>query len=179
MAEPSPAPPGLCSFLFCFLSLRMKLRAQWHQYLFLLADSRFFFFNWKRSILGFHFGKFWVPFRMGGGYFPLNIYLLIWLHRMLVVAHVFFSNCAHGSIFSSACMILLTVLRQGSNLRPLHWKADPQPLGRQGSPRGALFVVKRPQTCPGATAGNKRLISLWLFDQVKGSSSQPQTIWFG
>lgn len=88
MAEPSPAPRGLYSFLFCFVSLRMKLRAQWHQYLFLLADSRFFFFNWKRSILG-NSGS---PLGWGG-YFLLNIYLLIWLHRMLVVAHVFFSNC--------------------------------------------------------------------------------------
>ena len=74
VAEPSPAPPGLCSFLFCFLSPRMKLRAQWHQYLFLLADSRFFFFNWKRSNLGFHFGKFWVPFRMGGLFSPKYLF---------------------------------------------------------------------------------------------------------
>ena len=28
-----------------------------------------------------------------GGYFPLKIYLLIWLHWILVVVHVLFSDC--------------------------------------------------------------------------------------
>ena len=40
---------------------------------------------------------------------------------------------AHGLSCSAACGI---VQDQGSNLCPLHWQADPQPLCHQGSPRG-------------------------------------------
>ena len=38
---------------------------------------------------------------------------------------------AHGPSCSAACGILPD---QGSNPRPLHWQADPQPLRHQGSP---------------------------------------------
>ena len=44
---------------------------------------------------------------------------------------------AHGPSRSAACGILPD---QGSNLRPLHWQADPQPLRHQGSPSDQIFV---------------------------------------
>ena len=39
---------------------------------------------------------------------------------------------AHGPSCSAACGIFSD---QGSNLRPLHWQADSQPLRHQGSPK--------------------------------------------
>ena len=44
---------------------------------------------------------------------------------------------AHGPSRSAACGIFPD---QGSNLCPLHWQADPQPLRHQGSP--SLFFFK-------------------------------------
>ena len=44
---------------------------------------------------------------------------------------------AHGPSCSAACGILPD---QGSNLCPLHWQADSQPLGHQGSPKEAFFT---------------------------------------
>ena len=43
---------------------------------------------------------------------------------------------AHGPSCSAACG---TLPDQGSNLRPLHWQADSQPLRHQGSP-GSLLL---------------------------------------
>ena len=48
---------------------------------------------------------------------------------------------AHGPSCSAACGIFPD---QGSNLRPLRWQADSQPLRRQGSPRFALLKHLRP-----------------------------------
>ena len=44
---------------------------------------------------------------------------------------------AHGPSCSAACGILPD---QGSNLCPLHWQADPQPLRHQGSPKNFIFI---------------------------------------
>ena len=46
---------------------------------------------------------------------------------------------AHGLSCSMACGIFPG---QGSNPRPLHWQADPQPLRHQGSPLIPIFEVK-------------------------------------
>ena len=46
---------------------------------------------------------------------------------------------AHGPSCSAACGIFPD---QGSNLCPLHWQADSQPLHHQGSPVICLFVVE-------------------------------------
>ena len=43
---------------------------------------------------------------------------------------------AHGPSLSAACGIFPD---QGSNLCPLHWQADSQPLRQQGSPKFLLF----------------------------------------
>ena len=43
---------------------------------------------------------------------------------------------AHGPSCSTACGIFPD---QGSNLCPLHWQADSQPLRHQGSPRAYIF----------------------------------------
>ena len=43
---------------------------------------------------------------------------------------------AHGPSCSTACGIFPD---QGSNLRPLHWQADSQPLCHQGSPHNILY----------------------------------------
>ena len=47
---------------------------------------------------------------------------------------------AHGPSCSAACGILPD---QGSNLCPLHWQADSQPLRHQGSPKDALLKMPR------------------------------------
>ena len=46
---------------------------------------------------------------------------------------------AHGPSYSEACGIFPD---QGSNLCPLHWQADSQPLSHQGSPLYFCFVLK-------------------------------------
>ena len=45
---------------------------------------------------------------------------------------------AHGPSCSAACRILPD---QGSNLCPLHWQADSQPLHHQGSPQKILNYI--------------------------------------
>ena len=45
---------------------------------------------------------------------------------------------AHGPSCSEACGILP---EQGSNPRPMHWQADPQPLRHQGSPDMILKAI--------------------------------------
>ena len=45
---------------------------------------------------------------------------------------------AHGPSYSAACGIFPD---QGSNLCPLHWQADSQPLRHQGSPGLLSFVL--------------------------------------
>ena len=45
---------------------------------------------------------------------------------------------AHGPSCSAACGILPG---QGSNLCPLHWQADSQPLRHQGSPACLIIIV--------------------------------------
>ena len=51
---------------------------------------------------------------------------------------------AHGPSCSVACGILPD---QGSNLCPLHWQADSQPLCHQGSPRGFLLKIQFHCSC--------------------------------
>ena len=51
---------------------------------------------------------------------------------------------AHGPSCSVACEILPD---QGSNLCPLHWQADSQPLRHQGSPTFTCLCNKSPQGC--------------------------------
>ena len=45
---------------------------------------------------------------------------------------------AHGPSCSAACGIFPD---QGSNLCPLHWQADSQPLCHQGSPKTILYIL--------------------------------------
>ena len=45
---------------------------------------------------------------------------------------------AHGPSCSAACGIFPD---QGSNLCPLHWQADSQPLRHQGSPKTILYIL--------------------------------------
>ena len=47
------------------------------------------------------------------------------------------ATVAHGPSRSAACGIFPD---QGSNLRPLHWQADSQPLRHQGSPQPCVFI---------------------------------------
>ena len=47
---------------------------------------------------------------------------------------------AHGRSCSAACGICPD---QGSNLCPLHWQADSQPLRHQGSPKAVFKKIKR------------------------------------
>ena len=53
---------------------------------------------------------------------------------------------AHGPSCSAACGILPD---QGSNPCPLHWQADSQPLGHQGSPKllPSIFFLSLTQVC--------------------------------
>ena len=51
---------------------------------------------------------------------------------------------AHGPSCSAACGILPD---QGSNLCPLHWQADSQPLRHQGSPGVELFYSMASKDC--------------------------------
>ena len=46
---------------------------------------------------------------------------------------------AHGPSCSAACGIFPD---QGSNLCPLHWQADSQPLRHQGSPKWVIFNLR-------------------------------------
>ena len=52
---------------------------------------------------------------------------------------------AHGPSCSAACGIFPD---QGSNLRPLHWQADSQPLRHQGSPAGGFLTTVPPGKSP-------------------------------
>ena len=71
-------------------------------------------------------------------------YVFIWLCQVWVTA-LGLSSCgvqasvvmALGPSYSVACGIL--VPHQGSNLQPLHYKADSQPLDHQGNPPFFFF----------------------------------------
>ena len=58
---------------------------------------------------------------------------LLWHEGCLVVAH--------GLGYPAACGIFPD---QGSNLSPLHHKADSQPLDHQGSPSKTVLILKDP-----------------------------------
>ena len=58
-------------------------------------------------------------------------FCFFWLHPVLVA--VYRLNCP------AACEILVPA--QGSNLHPLHWKVDSQPLDHQWSPNLSLLMI--------------------------------------
>ena len=71
----------------------------------------------------------------------------LWHVGSVVVAHGLQSTgsvvVVHGLSCSAACGIFPD---QGSNLCPLHWQADSQPLCHQGSPY-AIFLNVKIQSC--------------------------------
>ena len=80
---------------------------------------------------------------------------------------------AHGLSCSAACGIFPD---QGSNLRPLHWQADSQPLRHQGSPgvltlRKLQFLATAP-SCPSSSLSSP-LLTLSPGLQVLGASPDP------
>ena len=70
---------------------------------------------------------------------------------------------AHGPSYYAACGIFPD---QGSNLCPLHWQADSQPLRHQGSPLIYLFFY---------TAGSYQLSILYILVYIRQSQSPNST----
>ena len=86
-------------------------------------------------------------------------------HRKLQQLHVDSVIVAHGPKCPVACGIL--VHRSGKNLCSLHWQADSQPLGHQGSPSLAFLLSVTPLTSfeksrPVVSALSPSLISVRL-----------------
>ena len=112
---------GSCFVLFCFF--------------------KFLFIYLFLAVLGLHFLRGLSLVVASGGHSSSQCAGLSLLRPLLLRStgsrHAGSVVVAHGPTCSAACGIFPD---QGSNLRPLHWQADSQPLRHQGSPGDRVLI---------------------------------------
>ena len=123
----------------------------WYVYVICILSQFFFFLEWDFI----YFWLCWVFVSVRGlslvvasGGHSLSRCAGLSLSRPLLLRNTGYSRAgsvvvAHGPSCSAACGIFPD---QGSNLCPLHWQADSQPLHHQGSPPQFFKKPFEPQT---------------------------------